>query len=174
MRYNEHDPKDDFKKINDFLSKGKDIALVVDSGTPAVSDPGGKLVNFVRRKVEEAEIKVVPGPSAVTAAISVAGVPGNEFSFLGYPPSKNNRRDFFNKVSEVNVRPVVLYESPHRLHKTFDDLIDSVGDIEIFVAKEMTKVYEDYFIGFVSDAKEYFSGKKKKGEFVIIVPEPSQ
>lgn len=170
LRYNEHKPEKTFKKVRSFLEKSKSISLVSDSGTPGISDPGGKLVNFVRSEVNGTKIRVVPGPSAVVAALSASGLPASEFSFLGFPPAKRKRNKFFKRVGKIDVRPVVIYESTHRLQKTFDGLEDQLGDIEIFVAKEMTKVYEDYFIGFISDAREYFKGKKGKGEFVIIIP----
>lgn len=169
-RYNEHSPEKSFKKLEEFFNEDKSIALVSDSGTPGISDPGFKLVQFVWKNFKKVEVKVIPGSSAVISALSVSGIPANEFTFLGFPPAKNKRNKFFKKVDDIEVRPVVLYESPHRLQKTFDDIERFVDNKGVFVAKEMTKVYEDYFRGRVSEAKEYFSDKKGKGEFVIIIP----
>lgn len=170
IRYNEHSPEKLFKKLEDFFKQNKDVALVSDSGTPGISDPGFKLVKFVWNNFPDVEVRAVPGPSAVTSSLSVSGLPASEFTFLGFPPAKNKRNKFFDKILDIETRPVVLYESPHRLQKTFDDLEKSMGDIGIFVGKEMTKIHEDYFRGTVQEAKEYFSGKKGKGEFVIIIP----
>lgn len=169
-RYNEHNPKKSFRTIEELFSNGKDVALVSDSGTPGISDPGFKLVQYVWNNLPNVDIRVIPGASAVISALSVSGVPSNEFTFLGFPPAKNKRNKFFKNINNVDIRPVVLYESPHRLQKTFDDIDEFVDNSGIFVAKEMTKVHEDYFRGPVSKAKEYFKEKKGKGEFVIIIP----
>lgn len=168
-RYNENNPEKDFEKISEILKEGKSIALVTDAGTPAISDPGFKLVDFVRENIPQVKIRVIPGPSAIVSALSVSGLPSSEFTFLGYPPAKKKRKKFFEKVASMEVRPVVLYESPHRLQKTFSELEEVTGDIDIFVAKEMTKIYESYFKGKISEARDYFLDEKGKGEFVIII-----
>lgn len=168
-RYDENNPAKAFKQITSLFKEAKSVALVTDAGTPAISDPGYKLVEFVRSEIPQVNIRSVPGPSAITSALSVSGYPTNEFTFLGFPPAKKKRDKFFNKVNEIDIRPIVFYESTHRLHKTFDDIERLLGDVELFVAKEITKIHEDYFKGFVSEARNYFVDKKGKGEFVIII-----
>ena len=169
-RYNEHKPEGAFEKVRKLLEEGKSVALVSDSGTPGISDPGGKMVEYVQSQVKEAGILVVPGPSAVAAALSVSGMPANEFTFLGYPPAKKKRKKFFKRVAEIETRPVVLYESPHRFLKTLNELRDVVGgEKDIFVAREMTKMYEEHFRGSLDLAISHFEEGQVKGEFVIVV-----
>lgn len=170
-RYNEHAPDKTFNETKKHLRSGKIIALVSDAGTPGVSDPGAKLVAFVRDEVPDAHIEVVPGPSAITAALSVSGIPANQFTFVGYPPAKRKRRAFFEKLKSIEVRPIVLYESPHRFEKTLDELAETFGEnTDIFVARELTKIYEEHFKGTIKEAKQHFTGERRKGEFVLLLP----
>jgi 16S rRNA (cytidine1402-2'-O)-methyltransferase len=169
-RYNEHNPEKIFGEVKKILSDNKSIVLVSDSGTPGISDPGGKLVNFVQNNLPATNISVIPGPSAVVAALSVSGMPANEFTFLGFVPAKNKRKKFFEKVKNIEVRPVVIYESPHRFLKTLGELKEELGgDREVFIAREMTKIYEEYFKGSLEKAISYFKEHTVKGEFVIII-----
>ncbi|MEX1014954.1 MAG: 16S rRNA (cytidine(1402)-2'-O)-methyltransferase [Candidatus Paceibacterota bacterium] len=168
-RYNEHNPEKTFEDLYNLFRKGS-IALTSDAGTPSISDPGGVLVDFVRKNFPNIKIEVIPGPSALVSAVSVSGLPSSSFTFLGFPPLKNKRNKFFENIKNIEVKPVIFYESPHRLQKTFDNIEEILGDIDIFIAKEMTKIYEDYFNGKVSEARKYFSGDKGKGEFVVIIP----
>lgn len=168
-RYNEHMPEKTFREAQKILASGGRVALVSDSGTPGISDPGVKLVDFVRNNLPEVKIEVLPGASAAIAALSVSGLPANEFTFLGFPPAKRKRKKFFEKVRDVEVRPVVLYESPHRLKKTLEGLADVFdNEKEIFIAREMTKIYEEYFKGTIAEAINYFG--EGRGEFVIVIP----
>lgn len=169
-RYNEHSPESSFRKVKDIFREDRSVALVSDSGEPGISDPGGKLVEFIRKNLPEVRILVVPGPSAVTGALSVSGMPANRFTFLGYPPAKKKRRKFFEKIGDIETRPVVLYESPHRFLKTLKNLEkEAGGESEVFIAREMTKMYEEYFRGSLEEAVRHFEEGKVKGEFVIIV-----
>jgi 16S rRNA (cytidine1402-2'-O)-methyltransferase len=169
-RYNEHNPEKTFEYLKNILSDNKSIVLVSDSGTPGISDPGGKLVDFVRNNLPKTDIFVIPGSSAVIAALSVSGMPANEFTFLGFVPAKNKRKKFFEKVKNIEVRPVVIYESPHRFLKTLGELKEELGgNREVFIAREMTKIYEEYFKGSLEEAIFYFEEHTVKGEFVIIV-----
>ena len=169
-RYNEHRPEKVFDEVKNLFSEGKSAALVSDSGTPGISDPGGKLVEFVQKNLPEVNILVIPGPSAVAAALSVSGMPANEFTFLGYPPAKNKRKKFFERVGRMETRPVVLYESPHRFLKTLNELKEEIGEeADIFIIREMTKIYEEHFRGSLGEAINHFENGQVKGEFVIIV-----
>jgi len=160
-----------YDKVLDLLKEGKNVALVSDAGTPCISDPGSYLVELVRKNISEAKIIAIPGPSAVISALSIAGVPADQFTFLGFPPHQKGRQKFFNILKDVAIKPIVLYESTHRLQKTFKNLkIVLGGEAKTMVGKELTKIYEELWQGTVDEAVKYFVGDKIKGEFVIIVP----
>lgn len=170
LRYDEHVAERMHTRVVAELEKGKSITLLSDAGTPGISDPGSRLVAYVRDHAPEVSIVPIPGPSALTTALSVAGVPADSFTFLGYPPHKKGRKTFFGSVRDVVIRPVVLYESPHRLQKTFTAISEAMcADAKVVVAKELTKIYEEIWHGTVADAAKYFSKEKGKGEFVLIV-----
>lgn len=158
------------EKIVAELEAGKAIAFVSDAGTPNVSDPGAFLVAFVREHAPNAGIVSVPGPSALAAFLSICGVRADRFTFLGYPPHKKGRETFFKDIPAIVVRPLVLYESPHRLGKTFKNLVTVFGsEAAIVVGKELTKIHEEIWRGSIADAKGYFAGEKGKGEFVLLI-----
>ena len=170
LRYNEHKPQSAFAKVSAMLCEGQSAALVSDAGTPGVSDPGGVLVELLRKKFPNISIVPVPGPSAASAALSVAGFPASHFAFVGYPPLKKKRKSFFDSLPQIPVTPLVLYESPHRILKTLAELARVFGsEHEIFIAREMTKMYEEYFRGTISEAISRFGEEKARGEFVVIV-----
>ncbi|MGC9611188.1 MAG: 16S rRNA (cytidine(1402)-2'-O)-methyltransferase [Minisyncoccia bacterium] len=170
-RYDEYANQTLYGKIKEFLLEGKNIALVTDAGTPTIADPGSKLTAFIQKELSEVKIIPIPGPSALIAALSAAGVNTNLFIFLGYPPQKKGRQTFFKELEEIKIRPIVFYESPHRVEKTFKALEENFGaSYEIIVARELTKIYEEIWHGTAKDAQTYFQGEKTKGEFVIIIP----
>lgn len=170
LRYDEHTAERMHARIAGELEQGKSIAMVTDAGTPSISDPGARLVAYVREHAPEVSIVPVPGPSALTTALSVAGVSANSFTFLGYPPHKKGRKTFFKGMRDIIVRPVVLYESPHRLRRTLEGIAEVLGnDTSLVIAKELTKIYEELWHGTCAQAIVYFVGKKGKGEFVLII-----
>ncbi len=170
-RYDEYAKGDLCERILEFLGAGKSIALVTDAGTPNIADPGSKLIAFIRERTPEVKIIPVPGPSAIVTALSVSGMNADKFAFAGYPPHKKGRQTFFKMLKEIEMRPVVIYESPHRLQKTFGDIEHSCGpNHPLIVAKELTKIHEEIWRGTAEEAKKYFEKKKGKGEFVIIIP----
>ncbi|MEK7659730.1 MAG: 16S rRNA (cytidine(1402)-2'-O)-methyltransferase [Patescibacteria group bacterium] len=158
------------KQILAQLGKGKTIAYVTDAGVPGISDPGARLVRTVR----DAGYLVVPipGVSAVTSLMSVAGVATNEFLFLGFPPQKKGRTSFFEKVKNSDV-PVVIFESPHRLCKTLAELGATLGSNQrIVIGKELTKIYEtiiDEPIGSAWESCCVHTTEKPRGEYVICI-----
>lgn len=170
-RYDENvGPKVD-EEIKERLQRGQQIALVSDAGTPAIADPGARLVSYIRSQLSDVRIIPIPGASALTTALSVAGLNANQFTFLGYPPHKKGRQKFFSEFKEIKIRPVVIYESPHRLQKTLNNLSGTFGeDYEIIIARELTKIYEEIYKNSIKNALMYFQGERQKGEFVIIVP----
>jgi len=155
------------EKINSLLEKvqaGNNFAYVTDAGTPGISDPGGFLVS----KAIEAGILVVPvpGPSAVTAAVSIAGVPANEFTFLGYFPRKKGRETLLKNLQKEK-RPVIFFESPQRILKTLDMMEEFLGSgREIVVCRELTKKFETIYRGKIT---EIIPQINPKGEFVVII-----
>ncbi len=169
-RYDEYSKGNSYIKIKNLIAKGSNIALVTDAGTPTIADPGSKLTAFIRKELPEAKIIPIPGPSALITALSAAGINADKFTFLGYPPQKKGRQTFFRELGEIKIRPIVFYESPHRVEKTFKALEDNFGNAEIIVARELTKIYEEIWHGTAKTASTYFQSEKKKGEFVIIIP----
>lgn len=169
--YDEHKPQRTVDGAVKYLEEDMDIAIVSDAGTPGISDPGSVLINIIRDRLPSVVIIGIPGPSAVITALSVSGISANKFTFLGYPPLKNKRKKFFSSIKEIEARPVVLYESPHRLQKSLKEIAEVYGlNYQIYVGKELTKIYETNFKGKIEDALAYFQAEKGKGEFVIIIP----
>ena len=149
------------------INAGENIALVSDAGSPGISDPGAVIVRLAR----EADIHVipVPGPSAVTAALSVAGLDGSSFLFLGFAPAKKNQRRKLLGSLKDSCYPLVFYESVHRFHLLLADSLDILGDRKAFMAREISKTYEELRDLSLSELLERFGDNKNKGEFVLII-----
>jgi 16S rRNA (cytidine1402-2'-O)-methyltransferase len=168
-RYDAHASEAVHASVLQDLEGGKHIALVSDAGTPGVSDPGVLLVERARKA--GALIEAIPGPSSLTAAFSIAGIPGNEFAFLGFVPQKKGRQTFFKQV-EKSTQPVIFFESTHRIMKSLDALKASLPKEKIVtVARELTKMHEEVVRGSAEEVFAYFSEHEdhQKGEFVIII-----
>ena len=146
------------------------IALVTDAGTPAISDPGSFFISEFRKVYPDASIVPIPGPSAVISALSVSGYGASHFEFLGFVPHKKGRQTLFARIGDIE-HTVVFYESPHRIVKTLNDLSAIIGDREVFIAREMTKVFEEYRWGSADEHARYYTENtdKCRGEFVCIV-----
>lgn len=159
-----------FKKTQSLLSqlkKGTDIALVSEAGTPSISDPGFKLT---KRAIEN-RLKVVPipGASASIAALSASGLPTNSFIFEGFIPRKpGKRRNFFLSLKDQE-KTLIFYESPRRLITTLKDLLAVLGDRQIVIARELTKIFEEMIRGRTSEVIELLEDKTIKGEITILV-----
>jgi 16S rRNA (cytidine1402-2'-O)-methyltransferase len=149
------------------LDAGEVVALVTDAGMPAVSDPGRRVVAAAARAGYPVE--VVPGPSAVSAALAVAGLPGDRFVFEGFLPRKGSERTRRLAALAGDPRTVVLYEAPHRLARTLADLAEQVGDREVVVARELTKLHEEVWRGFLVDAAERAEAEAPRGEHVLVI-----
>jgi len=154
------------------LGEGRHIALVTDAGTPGISDPGTALVAAVRERLGDAvRLESIPGPSALTAALSIAGVPTNEFTFLGFLPHKKGRQTIMKDIAQMP-RTAVFYESPHRLEKALAELAAALPEGRIVtVMRELTKLYESTVSGTAAEVQAHFESHPKeiRGEFVIIV-----
>lgn len=158
-------------RIVDVLSHEKTIALVTDAGTPGISDPGTELVAEVRNRIgDQVEIIAIPGPSALTAALSISGLPIHDFVFLGFLPHKKGRKTLFEEISETE-RTVVFYESPHRILKTIESLKGAVPDRRVVIAREITKLFEEVISGTPAEIEQNFIDRPDsvRGEFVVIV-----
>ncbi len=158
-------------RVLGLLREGKQVALVTDAGTPGVSDPGSELVALVRRELPEARIEAIPGPAALTAALSIAGVPVAEFTFLGFLPHKKGRQTLFAEIADAS-RAYVFYESPHRIEKALASLAEVLApERQVVVARELTKLHESLITGSASEVAAYFASHPDeiRGEFVVIV-----
>ncbi len=169
-RYDAHTSVPAHEKILADLESGKKIALVSDAGTPGVSDPGVFLIAKLRA-FENIRIEVIPGASAVTAVFSIAGLSGNQFSFLGFVPQKKGRQTFFTDL-ELYDHPVIFFESTHRIMKTLESLVQILTPTaKVMVGRELTKFFEEMVIGTPSEVLSYFTTNpdKVRGEFVVLV-----
>lgn len=146
------------------------IALVTDAGTPAISDPGSFFVSEFRKAYPAASVVPIPGVSAVISALSVCGYPADHFEFVGFIPHKKGKQTLLKKISETE-HVVVFYESPHRIVKTLTDLGVLLDKREIFVAREITKLFEEYRFGTGVEHAKYYTDHtdKCRGEFVCVV-----
>lgn len=160
--YHYHSDRKKKEKILKWLQEGKDLALVSDAGTPGISDPGGKLIEFLLG--EGVDIIPIPGPSAITAALSISGFATNSFVFLGFPPKKNGRKTYFQKIRETE-EVVVFFESRYRIVKTLEEL--DINNRQIVLCQELTKMHETIYRGSVVEVLEKL--EKVKGEFVVVI-----
>lgn len=167
-RYDAHAGEHVHAQVIEDITNDKKVVLVSDAGTPGVSDPGVLLVQ--RARIAEAPVEVIPGPSALTAAISIAGISGNKFAFWGYIPHKKGRKTFFSKIVESEI-PVVFFESTHRIMKALDSLIEQCPDSKVYLGRELTKMHEEMLVGSAQELFDKLSVEsvKQKGEFVVIV-----
>jgi 16S rRNA (cytidine1402-2'-O)-methyltransferase len=144
-----------------------DVALVSDAGTPAINDPGYELVRAAL--ASGFEVRPVPGPSAPIAALAVSGLPTDSFLYLGYlPHKKGERRKAIQRIADQPYTLIFL-ESPHRIVDALADLLASLGDRRVCVAREMTKMFEEYWRGTLSGVVEYFKSQPVRGEFTLVI-----
>lgn len=157
-------------QIVERIREGERVAYITDAGTPGISDPGGRLVALVRAEAPEAAIETVPGPSALTAALSIAGVPTDDFLFLGFLPHKKGRQTALNYIAQSK-HTVVLYESPHRIEKFLKGMKEVAPLRRITIARELTKVYEEILAGTAEELYAILAEnpQKVRGEFVVII-----
>ena len=164
--YHDHSKDSEVEKLTNLLENGNDVALISDAGTPTVSDPGYRLIRECVKK--GVDIVPIPGPSAVTTALSVAGLPSDSFTFVGFLPQKKGRIKKIEQLSEIN-NTIILFESPHRLLKTLNQLFEILGNRQVAIGRELTKLYEEIIRGNLKDVIQEFSKKSVKGEIVIMI-----
>lgn len=166
LSYHSYSSDNKQEKIIDLLKEGKEVALISDAGTPGISDPAYALV---KRAIEE-DIRIVPipGASSLLAALNMSGLPMNQFLYLGFLPLKKGRQALIKSLDD-ETRTIVIFESPHRLLKTLNQLREHIGNRKIAVCREITKIYEETVRGTIEEAIEHFTTKKPKGEFVLVI-----
>lgn len=157
-------------QVINFLKNGQNIALVSDAGTPTISDPGFKLVRECIK--EEIKVESIPGPSSAISSLVISGLPTDKFLFLGYPPRKPGHRltlfKNLKKSLEFIESSVIIFEAPHKLIHTLEDLSTVFGDIEVVVEKELTKIHETVRWGKISETIIFFEKTVPRGEFIIL------
>ncbi len=163
-KFNEHQQ---LEKYIDWLQSGTDIALVSDAGTPAISDPGFLLVRACKQN--EIEVETLPGATAFVPALVNSGLPNDRFVFEGFLPVKKGRQKRLQQLAEEE-KTMIFYESPYRLVKTLEQLIDVVGEErQVSVSREISKIHEENKSGSLQDVCNFFKSKTVKGEIVIIL-----
>ncbi|MDD2850505.1 MAG: 16S rRNA (cytidine(1402)-2'-O)-methyltransferase [Desulfuromonadaceae bacterium] len=159
------------ERILNALRQGKSVALISDAGTPCISDPGYQLVRDAI--AEHIPVIPVPGACAAITALSASGLPSDNFSFVGFPPSRQGKRRAFLTKLANNPGTLILYEAPHRLVETLRDIHETMGNRRIVVARELTKIFEELLRGEVASVLELVSEIKVRGEVVVLI-EPGE
>jgi 16S rRNA (cytidine1402-2'-O)-methyltransferase len=162
--FHQHNWREKLDSVLAELAEG-DVALVTDAGMPGISDPGSELV--VAASNAGFKVEVVPGPSAVTAALALSGFAGDAFSFLGFLPRRKKDRQLSLRGSLASAVPLVIFEAPHRLRATLADMDAVFGDRALAVCRELTKLHEEVFRGTGAEALEHFDSPR--GEVVIVI-----
>jgi 16S rRNA (cytidine1402-2'-O)-methyltransferase len=168
--FHAHSKREQMNGMLEILQKGESIAIVTDAGTPGISDPGNGLVAFVREHDREVQIVPIVGASALSALLSVAGIPVPPVVFMGFAPTKKGRMTFLDRVCASEF-PVVLYESSHRIEKLMVSLSERQEGLQVLLGRELTKKFETVIGGTPAQMIEYLQVKptNKKGEFVVLV-----
>src|SRR6202521_39777 len=167
ISYHEHNEITRAPEIVIELEQGAKVALVSDAGTPAISDPGHRLVSLCLR--HGIEVVPVPGASAFVAALAASGMPGDEFTFVGFLPSRPTERRKSLRALAAEPRTLALYEAPHRLLDTLEDAFEILGNRPAVVARELTKVYEEFVRGHLEDLLAAARAKAPRGEITLLI-----
>lgn len=163
-----HNEAERTRAVLGWLDAGEELALVSDAGTPLVSDPGGRVVNAVAAAGHR--VIPIPGPSAVLAALVASGLPVETFAFLGFPPRKGKDRSALLDRVATSTEAVILFESPNRLTRLLEELVERCGEErQVAVAREITKVHEEFVRGTLSEALRYYEEHPPRGEVTVVV-----
>ena len=168
ISYHRHNEDVKAEILIDKLLEGKDIAIVTDAGTPGISDPGEEVVKEAIKN--NIEIVPIPGACALINALIPSGLNTKEFAFYGFLPlNKKNRKNIIQKIKKED-KTVIIYEAPHKLLKTLEELFEYIGDINCVIAKELTKIHEEFFRDNISEIiKKMKKNETIKGEFIILL-----
>jgi 16S rRNA (cytidine1402-2'-O)-methyltransferase len=168
VAYHDHNETEAADRLSALLASGKSIALVTDAGTPAISDPGFRLVRACRRQL--LPVVPVPGANAIVSVLSAAGLPTNGFLFAGFLPSKTSARTTFLEKYRDFDYTLALYESCHRIDKFVDEIVTTLGPTRVIcVAKEVTKIHETFLVGPAGEVRDRLAKTSLKGEFVLLI-----
>ena len=165
--YFDHNQQFKGERILNALRQGRSVALISDAGTPCISDPG---YNLVRDAVAEGiPVVPIPGACAAIAALSCSGLPSDSFTFAGFPPARQGKRRAFLADMARLPGTLVLYEAPHRLEETLQDIREVLGERQVVVARELSKIYEEFIRGSVPEVMAAVAQGKARGEIVILI-----
>jgi 16S rRNA (cytidine1402-2'-O)-methyltransferase len=162
-----HNERKRTEEILEVLRRGEDAAYVTDGGTPGVSDPGAYLVR--RAREDGHSVVPIPGASALTSLLSVSGWPASSFTFLGFLPHRRGERRRVLREIRSEPRPLLFFESPHRLREALNDALEVLGNRQAFVGREMTKIHEEYLSGTLESILKAFTGRAVRGEVTLLV-----
>jgi 16S rRNA (cytidine1402-2'-O)-methyltransferase len=172
VSYHEHNEMTRSPELLIQLEQGAKVALVSDAGMPLVSDPGYRLVTLcVRHKIP---VVPIPGPSAMLAALTAAGLPNEEFLFVGFLPARSGERRRTLERLRIEERTIIFYEAPHRVAESTADLLDILGDRPACIAREVTKLHEEFLRGRLSQLSESLAERPARGEITLLVGPPEQ
>lgn len=168
VAYHEHNELEAAERLADGVASGKSLALVSDAGTPAISDPGFRLVRACRRR--QLPVVPVPGPCALTAVLSASGLPTNGFLYVGFLPAKTAARTAFLEKYRDFEYTLALYESCHRIDKFAEEIVATLGESRVIaIAKEVTKLHETFLVGNAGEVRARLAKTSLKGEFVLLI-----
>ena len=165
--YHEHNERTKARQLVERLLQGQNIALVTDAGVPAISDPGYRII--IEAISAGIQVTPIPGPSALTAVLSVSGLPTDRFVFEGFLPAKKKQRRDRLEALRGETRPLVCFEAPHRLLESLRDIHELLGDREVVVAREVSKVYEEFLRGLASEMIDKLAGREIRGELTLVI-----
>jgi 16S rRNA (cytidine1402-2'-O)-methyltransferase len=166
VRFDDHASAEARERVAQALAGGRQVAYCSDAGMPGVNDPGFELARLAREM--GARVTVLPGPSAVTLAVVASGLPSHAFSFWGYLPSRSEPRRAFLKKLAGQEETVVVFETPHRIHETLQELAELVPDREIALGRELTKLHESWYRGVPAQVIQAL-GNENRGEMVLVL-----
>ena len=168
LSYHQHSSPKKKERIFMELKHGRNLGLVTDAGTPGLSDPGNELIDYLLNRDSSINIVPIPGPAAITTAISISGLKMSKFLFIGFLPKKKRNKLFeWIKIGKMSF---AFYESPKRISKTLDVLIENFGgDKRVCICRELTKIYETIYRGTLKDVKARLEKENIKGEIVVLV-----
>jgi 16S rRNA (cytidine1402-2'-O)-methyltransferase len=167
ISYHEHNEQDRSKELLLRLKEGSNVAIVSDAGTPGINDPGFRLVHLANEN--DINVVSVPGPSALITALVASGLPTDEFFFAGFLPARSSGRR--NRLTQVREVPgtLIFYEAPHRLAAALKDAADILGPRQAVVARELTKIHEEFRRGTLNDLANHYSSESPRGEIVLVI-----
>ncbi len=165
--YHEHNRFEKAEVLLEKLRAGGDVALITDAGTPVISDPGEIIVK--RAREEGIEVLTLPGPCALISALSVSGISGRRFCFEGFLPPDNAERRAVLEELQTEPRTIILYEAPHHLKETLKELYRVLGERQIALCRELTKLHEEAAVMPLSEAAALYEDSEPKGEFVLVI-----